>query len=179
MAVKKSSPLILLPIEKGVPIPEAETAPSFRRKATYRIAIERLFVGDSIFIPEAKQPPQHEIVFLKQRFGRNFIYRTVKDEEGNIVGVRVWRVAARPDQIIDPEVKKRNEIEEAKQRKKDESTQGIAPQAVDSEPVELKRELDRGKITIRTCLKCGKPFESESIGDRYHRNCRVSVRNAK
>jgi hypothetical protein len=89
---KKKQEIILLPIEKGIPLPEVERKPKWRRPIRYKIAIDRLDVGDSVFIPGATQPPQKEMHYLKMRMGRLFSFRVIKDDLGNLEGIRVWRV---------------------------------------------------------------------------------------
>lgn len=89
---KKKTKLILLPIEKGIPIPEVSRKPAWRRPTRHKIDLPRLEVGDSVFIPGATQPPQREMHHLKMREGRLFSFRIIKDDEGNLQGVRVWRI---------------------------------------------------------------------------------------
>jgi hypothetical protein len=92
MAKYINDKLIVLKVEKGIPIPEVVRNPKWSRKAKYRIGLERLEIGDSVFIPESSQPPQTQMHDLKMRFGRLFTYRIVKDEDGIPSGVRIWRV---------------------------------------------------------------------------------------
>jgi len=87
-----SKNLIVLEIEKGIPIPKVNRTPAFRRKPKYRIGLDRLEVGDSVFIPESRQPPQREMHNIKMRLGWLYTFRIIKDDSGNVEGVRVWRV---------------------------------------------------------------------------------------
>lgn len=192
MPRKPLNNLIVLPIEKGIPIPEVDAMPKWRREAKYRIPLRMLEVNDSVFIPDAKHPPLREMHFLKKKFGRSYVYRTQRTEEGVAFGVRVWRVEPSPNQLIDPEAKKRDEMEKIKQNKKENEEQEshkrkhpISVRKVKNTEKEitlkargLEKEPDWMKPKKRNCLWCGLPFESNSAGDRYHPNCRSSARNA-
>ena len=115
MGRERNSSLILLPVEKGIPIPPVEKFPKWRRPIKYKISIKRLFIGDSVFIPESDQPPQAEMSLLRRKLGRNHVYRKVKSEDGVVLGIRVWRVEDNPGHLITPEAKRKNEMEELKQ----------------------------------------------------------------
>ena len=178
MGRERNSSLILLPVEKGIPIPPVEKFPKWRRPIKYKISIKRLFIGDSVFIPESDQPPQAEMSLLRRKLGRNHVYRKVKSEDGVVLGIRVWRVEDNPGHLITPEAKRKNEMEELKQKKKDEIEQQAALLDKEPQPPELKKEDDRKKPKMRNCLWCGLPFESKNAGDRYHQNCRDNARRA-
>lgn len=83
---------IVLPVDKGVPIPPVDTDP--RKRATdtrYVIGLDRLDVGDSVFIPYARNAPKVQMHDLKMRHGRLFAFRTFRAEDGSVPGIRVWR----------------------------------------------------------------------------------------
>ena len=175
---EKNNSMILLPVEKGIPIPPVETFPKWRRPIKYKISIKRLFIGDSVFIPESDQPPQAEMSLLRKKLGRNYVYRKVRSEDGVVLGIRIWRIDDKPDHLVAPEVKRKNKMEETKQIKKIKDAQKNELQADAPKQPELKKEDDRKKSRIRNCLWCGLPFESKNAGDRYHQNCRDNARRA-
>jgi hypothetical protein len=111
MGRKQNSSLILLPVEKGIPIPPVEKFPKWRRPIKYKISIKRLFIGDSVFIPESDQPPQAEMSLLRKKLGRNHVYRKVRSEDGFVLGIRIWRVEDQPDHLLAPEVKTKSKME--------------------------------------------------------------------
>lgn len=171
MTRKVPEKLILLPIEKGIPIPEVESVPRWKKKAKYSIPLRMLEIGDSIFIPDAKYAPLREMHFLKKKFGRNYVYRTQRTEEGVAYGIRVWRIEPNPNNPIDPEARKRDEMEKIKQNKENKKEVTLRARG-------LEKESSWMKPKKRNCLWCGVPFESNNAGDRYHPNCRASARNA-
>jgi hypothetical protein len=75
-----------LKIEKGVPIPKLTRGPGV--KSQFRLALERMETGDSVFLAGGKGSSLSPIIayFRKQIPGIRF---TVRSVEG---GVRVWRI---------------------------------------------------------------------------------------
>lgn len=82
----------LLPIEKGIPIPKLDHRPAWRPKSQYRYGLERLEVGDSIYIPGKSRIPSAALSTTKLRLGRLFTVRVYRDPDGTQVGLRIWRV---------------------------------------------------------------------------------------
>lgn len=70
-------------IEKGVPIPTCAVNKKY--------PLRELEIGDSFFVPDVTQ------VKITGAFNshapKKFSCRTLKDDKGNIKGVRVWRIA--------------------------------------------------------------------------------------
>ena len=85
--------LQLLPVDKGIPIPEPEYHPMWKPEQKYLYGLERLDVGDSILIPGKGRIPTKNLSDVKRRLGWLFTYRVQKDYNGEQTGIRVWRVA--------------------------------------------------------------------------------------
>jgi len=85
--------LELLPIEKGIPIPDVNNMPKYRKPAKYAIGLDRLEVGDSVYYTHSDWPPSREMHDLKMRYGRLFAYRRYRSDAGKSIGIRVWRTA--------------------------------------------------------------------------------------
>lgn len=84
--------LPLLPIEPGtIPIP-ALAIPKRARTPHARWGLERLQVGQSVYMEGAKAHPKKLFFVLKKTMGILFTARIYWDKKGNPVGVRVWRV---------------------------------------------------------------------------------------
>ena len=84
--------LPLLPIEPGtIPIP-ALAIPKRARTPHARWGLERLEVGQSVFMKGAKAHPKKLLFLLKRNHGLLFTSRIYWDKNGNLLGVRVWRV---------------------------------------------------------------------------------------
>ena len=84
-------PLPSLPIETDVPIPPVATRPGYRAQQRHRIALGRLQVDESVYVPGARFPPTREMHRLKARYGRLFAFRRVFGADGELLGIRVWR----------------------------------------------------------------------------------------
>jgi hypothetical protein len=82
----------LLPIENKIPIPPVELRPTFMKKTQNKVRLVRLEVDQSIYIPGVRHAPSKEIADLKARYGRLYSFRRYYDDEGHVIGVRVWRV---------------------------------------------------------------------------------------
>lgn len=89
--LKKFNHLELLPVEDGIPIPEINRNPRIRRNPQYLYGLERLEVGQSIYIPDALRPPLAAISMAKRKLGRLFVFRMYRNDEGAHIGCRVWR----------------------------------------------------------------------------------------
>ena len=90
-AEPKRRPLPSLPIETDVPIPPVATRPGYRAQQRHRIALGRLQVDESVYVPGARFPPTREMHRLKARYGRLFAFRRVFGADGELLGIRVWR----------------------------------------------------------------------------------------
>jgi len=84
--------LPFLPIENSeIPIP-AFSMPKKTRVPHARWGLERLEVGQSVFMKGAKAHPKKLLFLLKKNHGLLFTSRIYWDKNGNLLGVRVWRV---------------------------------------------------------------------------------------
>jgi hypothetical protein len=84
--------LPFLPIEPGtIPIPPVVIHKSIR-KPHARWGLDRLEVGQSVFMKGAKAHPKKLFFALKRERGILFSARVYKNSDGMPVGVRVWRV---------------------------------------------------------------------------------------
>ena len=84
--------LPLLPIEpSAIPIPPV-AMPKSTRMPHARWGLERLEVGQSVYMEGAKAHPKKLLYVLKKTKGILFTARIYWDKNGNPVGVRVWRV---------------------------------------------------------------------------------------
>jgi hypothetical protein len=85
-------------IQKGVPIPEAMRRGPGQSDYPFRT----MEVGDSFFVPAKKSKNAEGQVVIEtvrppiptsKKSDRKFVSRVEKDKNGNVLGVRVWRVA--------------------------------------------------------------------------------------
>jgi len=84
--------LPLLPIElSAIPIPPV-AMPKSTRTPHARWGLERLQVGQSVYMKGAKAHPKKLFFVLKKSMGILFTARIYWDKNGTPVGVRVWRV---------------------------------------------------------------------------------------
>jgi len=84
--------LPLLPIEPGtIPIP-ALAIPKRARTPHARWGLERLTLGQSVYMDGAQAHPKKLLFEIKKNRGILFTARTYWDENGEPIGVRVWRV---------------------------------------------------------------------------------------
>ena len=84
--------LPLLPIEAiTIPIPPF-AIPKRTRTPHARWGLERLEVGQSVYMKGAKAHPKKLLFLLKKSLGILFTARIYWNKNGNPVGVRVWRV---------------------------------------------------------------------------------------
>lgn len=84
--------LPLLPIEpSAIPIPPV-AMPKSTRTPHARWGLERLEVGQSVYMEGAKAHPKKLFFVLKKTMGILFTARIYWDKNGTPVGVRVWRV---------------------------------------------------------------------------------------
>jgi len=88
----KTQKLQLLPIEKGIPIPEIDHYPKYRKPARFQYGLRRLEVGDSVFIPGKARVPMRAMSDIKQATGYIFTYRVYHYDDGEQKGCRIWRV---------------------------------------------------------------------------------------
>ena len=81
-----------LKIDNDILIPKINTNPyqTGNTEIRYKLPLDKMEVGDSVFIPNAKQPPSSRMYKLKMTKGYLFSYRRVK--ENGVEGIRMWRV---------------------------------------------------------------------------------------
>jgi hypothetical protein len=80
------APDVLFPIEDGIPIPTRRWG---KPKKYY---LERLEVGQSMFVPLEKGFMGAAIMRARRVTGRRFTQRRAVNAEGTL-GVRIWRIA--------------------------------------------------------------------------------------
>jgi hypothetical protein len=83
--------LPFLPIEADIPIPPVFT-PARIRPPHARWGLERLRVGESVYMIGAKRHPKKLFHTLKKNHGLLFTARIYSNDDGSVRGVRVWRV---------------------------------------------------------------------------------------
>jgi hypothetical protein len=83
--------LPFLPVETGIPIPEIVT-PSRARPAFARWGLERLKIGESVYMDGVRGHPKKLLYTMKKNHGILFTVRAYRNEDGNVKGIRVWRV---------------------------------------------------------------------------------------
>jgi hypothetical protein len=84
--------LPFLRVETDIPIPPVISSPKRRRIAHARWGLERLKVGESVYMAGAKMHPKKLFYKMKMKNGILFTARVCYKSDGSVKGIRVWRV---------------------------------------------------------------------------------------